>query len=321
MRKHSFTEMRKLLLGRCLILISCFCLIGIPAIGQNQQIHLQKKVLSLKEAFGEIERQTDLSVDYDALTVNISGQASVPQTSLTVDEFLKAILKGSGYTYEFQGNHILIKSSNKQGTTKQVSGKITDSKGEPVAGANILIVGSNQGTSSDQNGEFSINASENAILDVSFIGFIPEQVPIKGQSEVNIRLKEDTKLLDEVVVIGYGTVKRSDLTGSTSSLSGDKITTVNTPQLSAQLQGQMAGVQVTRSSGSPSSTATIRVRGVTTISTNDPLVIVDGVPGDINDIASEDVENTSPKGCRISCNLWIKSRCRSNPHNYKKGQQ
>lgn len=291
MRKHSFPEMRKLLLGRCLILISCFCLIGIPAIGQNQQIHLQKKALTLKEAFGEIERQTDLSVDYDAQTVNVSRQASVPQTSMTVNEFLKAILQGTGYTHEIQGNHILIKSSNRQGTPKLVSGKIVDSKGEPVAGANILVVGSNHGTSSNQNGEFSIDVSDNDILDVSFIGFVPEQIQIKGQSLVNIRLKEDTKLLDEVVVIGYGTVKRSDLTGSTSSLSGDKITTINTPQFSAQLQGKMAGVQVTRSSGSPNSTATIRVRGVTTISTNDPLVIVDGVPGDINDIASEDVEN------------------------------
>ena len=178
MRKHSFPEMRKLLLGRCLILISCFCLIGIPAIGQNQQIHLQKKALTLKEAFGEIERQTDLSVDYDAQTVNVSRQASVPQTSMTVNEFLKAILQGTGYTHEIQGNHILIKSSNRQGTPKLVSGKIVDSKGEPVAGANILVVGSNHGTSSNQNGEFSIDVSDNDILDVSFIGFVPEQIQI-----------------------------------------------------------------------------------------------------------------------------------------------
>ena len=92
-------------------------------------------------------------------------------------------------------------------------------------------------------------------------------------------------------MIGYGTARKSDLTGATSSLSGEKLAMKNTPQLANQLQGQMAGVQITRSSGDPTASASIRIRGVTTLSTNDPLVIIDGVPGEMNEVAPEDVKD------------------------------
>lgn len=279
MRKHSFPEMRKLLLGRCLILISCFCLIGIPAIGQNQQIHLQKKALTLKEAFGEIERQTDLSVDYDAQTVNVSRQASVPQTSMTVNEFLKAILQGTGYTHEIQGNHILIKSSNRQGTPKLVSGKIVDSKGEPVAGANILVVGSNHGTSSNQNGEFSIDVSDNDILDVSFIGFKSKQIPITNQNNLNIVLEDDTKLLSEVVVVGYGIQKKEVVTASITSVDSKEVAISPSADVASGLAGRLSGVFINSRTGEVGNEGTsIFVRGRSTYGSNtEPLYVVDGI--------------------------------------------
>lgn len=297
MRKHSFPEMRKLLLGRCLILISCFCLIGIPAIGQNQQIHLQKKALTLKEAFGEIERQTDLSVDYDAQTVNVSRQASVPQTSMTVNEFLKAILQGTGYTHEIQGNHILIKSSNRQGTPKLVSGKIVDSKGEPVAGANILVVGKNIGTSSDANGEFSIAASDNDILDISFIGFVPERIHVNSKPVVDIVLKEDTKLLDEVVVIGYGTTKKEDFTGSVSTvrLADSPVALSSRTNIMDALRGTVTGLTTSREM-SAGSTPSIEIHGQKSISSSStPLIVLDGVIflGGWRDIDPSTVESVS----------------------------
>ena len=298
MRKHSSPKMGKFLSCRSLILIACLCLINFTAIGQNQQIHLQKKAVSLKEAFREIERQTNLSVDYDAQTVNVSGQASVPQNTMTVDEFLKTILRGTDYTYEFQGNHILIKQSSRQGTPKQISGTITDSKGEPVAGANVMIIGKNIGTSSDEKGNFSIEATENDILDISFIGFISEQVKVNGMANLNIIMREDTKLLDEVVVIGYGTTTRKNFTGSVSNVnySNSSVSLSSRTNVMDALRGTVTGVTTSRETSAGSSPS-ILVHGQKSInsSNTNPLLVVDGVifMGSWRDIDPSTVESIS----------------------------
>ena len=178
-----------------------------------------------------------------------------------------------------------------QETVKQITGKIVDNYGEPVIGANVLEKGTTNGAVTDIDGAFTISVSRNAVLSISYIGYKTIEVKVDNRSVYNITLEEDTEALEEVVVIGYGTARKADLTGSTSSLSGEKLQMKNTMQLSNQLQGQMAGVQITRSSGDPTAGATIRVRGVTTLSTNDPLVIVDGVPGSLSDISPEDVKD------------------------------
>lgn len=158
-------------------------------------------------------------------------------------------------------------------------------------------------------------------LKVSYIGYNTQEIVIDGKNQFIIKLTEDLQNLDEVVVIGYGTARKIDLTGSTSSLGGDKLQMKNTPQLSNQLQGQMAGVQITRSSGDPTSGATIRVRGVTTLSTNDPLVIVDGIPGDINDIAPEDVKDIQVLKDAASAAIYgSRAGCRCHPDHNKTRQ-
>ncbi|HAL65016.1 MAG TPA: SusC/RagA family TonB-linked outer membrane protein, partial [Bacteroidales bacterium] len=172
-----------------------------------------------------------------------------------------------------------------------MTGKVTDEAGEPVIGANIIEKGTTNGTVTDVDGNFSLQVAENAVLQISYIGYLPQDINTSNKTTFNIVLVEDTKALEELVVIGYGTARKIDLTGSISSLGGDQLRMKSTPQLSSQMQGQMAGVQITRSSGDPSAGATIRVRGVTTMSTNDPLVIVDGIPGTLTDIAPEDVRD------------------------------
>lgn len=178
-----------------------------------------------------------------------------------------------------------------QSQTRQINGLVLSKvDNEPIIGATIVEIGNNSnGTISDFEGKFTISVNENANLSISYIGF--NTVTIKAQPNLRILLSESSEILDEIVVVGYGTAKKSDLTGSTSSIDGSKLKMKNSPQLSSQLQGQIAGVQVTRSSGDPSSGSTIRVRGVTTLSTNDPLVIIDGVPGQMNDVSPEDVKD------------------------------
>ena len=183
------------------------------------------------------------------------------------------------------------KAYARQQQAKQITGKVLDNNGDPIIGANVVEKGTTNGSITDVEGLFNISIAPGAILSISYIGYKPTEIKVGSQNSYNITLEEDSETLDEVVVIGYGTARKIDLTGSTSSLGGDKLRMKSTPQLSSQLQGQMAGVQITRSSGDPSAGATIRVRGVTTMSTNDPLVIVDGVPGTLTDIAPEDVKD------------------------------
>ena len=173
-----------------------------------------------------------------------------------------------------------------------IRGTVTDENGEPVIGAGIVLVeDATKGTIADENGNFTITAAPGNTLRVSSIGYKTTDVKVGTQSVINIVLESDVNQLEDAVVIGYGTARKADLTGSTSSLNGDRIKNTSSAQLSTQLQGQMAGVQVTRSTGDAGSGATIRVRGITTMSTNDPLVIIDGIPGSLGDVVSEDVQD------------------------------
>ena len=163
-----------------------------------------------------------------------------------------------------------------------VSGIVTDDNGEPLIGASVLIKGTTTGSITDVDGRFSVNIPEDgAILEVSYIGFLSQDITITDQDNISVTLYPDNKILDEVVVIGYGTVKRKDLTGSVASVRGDDIAAKKTTTLSTALQGTLSGVLVQRSSSAPGASASsIRVRGVTTMGTSDPLIIVDGVQTD-----------------------------------------
>ena len=175
----------------------------------------------------------------------------------------------------------------------RISGTVADKDGAPVIGAGIVERGTPNGTVSDNDGKFMISvSSDKAVLEISCIGYLNASVPVSGRSRIDIVLEDDNRLLDEVVVIGYGTVKKKDLTGAISNVDGNKIAAIQGVGLSQALQGSMPGVEVTRTSGLPGAGATIRVRGITTIGDSDPLVIVDGVPvSTINDVDVDAIEN------------------------------
>lgn len=143
------------------------------------------------------------------------------------------------------------------------------------------------------NGRFSISASANSTLQITYIGYQTQTVNIGEQRNINIILQEDNAQLDEVVVVGYGTMKKKDLTGSVTAVKGDELAARRTTQLSTALQGALSGVMVSRDNGAPGSSASIQIRGVTTIGDSSPLVIIDGIPGDINSVNPEDVESMS----------------------------
>ncbi|MBL3655402.1 SusC/RagA family TonB-linked outer membrane protein [Fulvivirga sediminis] len=173
----------------------------------------------------------------------------------------------------------------------QVSGTVSDQKGEPLPGVSILVKGTTQGTITGINGDYTINvADNNAVLVFSFVGYVTQEIPLNDRNKIDVNLSEDIKSLEEVVVIGYGTQKRSSITGSIASIDSDEITQAPASRIEQSLQGKVAGVQVTSQSGQPGDKPTIRIRGAGTNGSAEPIYIVDGFqvsgidylnPGDI----------------------------------------
>ena len=176
-----------------------------------------------------------------------------------------------------------------------VTGTVKDAQG-PVIGANVVEKGTTNGTVTDMEGRFSLQVSPGAVLTVSYIGYIEQSIPVNGKNSFMIQLKEDSQALDEVVVVGYGTQKKVNMTGAVSSVDMSKMVDSRPiTSLSAGLSGMAAGVSVTQGSGGRPGNdgATIRVRGQGTLNNSDPLVVIDGVPGSMNDINPQDVESIS----------------------------
>lgn len=176
---------------------------------------------------------------------------------------------------------------------KTVTGTILDESGEGLPGVNVVVRGTTVGTVTDTNGKYSINISdENAVLQVSFIGYAPQELIVGNQTVMNFTLKEETTELDEVVVIGYQTVRRRDLTGSVASVSNKDLVASPVANVAQALQGKLPGVNIISQDGRPNATISIRVRGGGSISqSNDPLILIDGVPGTLSDIPSDMVES------------------------------
>lgn len=173
----------------------------------------------------------------------------------------------------------------------KVKGTVLDNNGEPVIGAAVVVMEDvTKGTVVDELGNWTLDVKKGNTLQFTSIGYKTVEVKVGSQSVINVVLQDDVNLLDDVVVIGYGSARKGDMTGSISSVKGENLNDGSSQMLSNSLQGQVAGLQVTRSSGGPGAGSTIRIHGVTTMSNNDPLVIIDGVPGELDDVVAEDVE-------------------------------
>lgn len=260
-----------------------------------QNITLRMSNVTVKQAMDELKSKSGYSFVFSSQDVDTHKNITVESDNQPLGHVISQIVAGQGLAYTIEGKTIILRKATaglvQQQNNKRITGVVKDANGEPVIGANIVVKGTTNGTITDMDGNFVLDVPTDAVLHVSYIGYSDKEIPVGNQTVLTVSLAEDSRALDEVVVIGYGTARKIDLTGSTSSLGGDKLRVKSSPQLSTQMQGQMAGVQITRTSGDPSAGSSIRVQGVTTLSTNDPLVIVDGVPGSLMDIAPEDVKD------------------------------
>ncbi|MDR2968865.1 MAG: SusC/RagA family TonB-linked outer membrane protein, partial [Tannerellaceae bacterium] len=228
------------------------------------------------------EDQTNLSIDYEESMIDLGFKVTVNIVDQNIGETMNNVLRNSGYTYTINGKHIIISRTAPQqvGNRVSVTGTVTDSAGEPIIGANVIEKGTTNGTVTDFDGKFALSVSERAVLTISYIGYTNMDVTVGSQRTFAVRLQDNTQLLDEVVVVGYGTQKRSDVTTAVASVSADNLKERAAINFGEAMAGQVAGVQIQQTNGAPGGEGlTIRVRGVGSITqSNDPLYVVDGYP-------------------------------------------
>ena len=294
--KQIFRIMR---ISTFLLMVCVFCSYAGNAHSQNAKVSIRMNNVKLDKILNEIENQTDYLFIYNN-QVDINKITSVKVKNEAVAQVLDKILSGTGINYELEGTHIIltteaIKDLHAQQQAKTVTGTVTDVSGEPIIGANIRIKGPTTGTITDIDGNFSIEAEPQSVIEVSYIGYLTQETVINNQKSIRFLLKEDTKTLDEVVVIGYGVQKKADLTGSVANINTEKLNTQSNANIGQALQGKIAGVDIVSQGGAPGSGTRIMVRGIGTLNNASPLYIVDGMYMNSidhinpNDIASIDV--------------------------------
>ena len=292
-RKPERQKVRKSLFVSRLLFITALSSISLFSYAQHQQVRLTGSNVTLKTAFKQIEQQTKLFVDYNTQEVNDSRVLTKLPKNSNVKEVMEQLLEGSGCSITFSNGHIIInKQARTVSSTKNISGVVKDETGEPVIGANVVVKGTTNGTVTDMNGRYSLEVPEGGVLQISYIGYNTQEVKVGSGDVVNVSLREDSEALDEVVVIGYGTVKKSDLTGAVGSVQMKDVSQVGITSADRALQGQIAGVQVNARTGQPGESMMIRVRGSNSLAGgNEPLYVIDGMPVEKmnSDINPEDI--------------------------------
>lgn len=280
-----------------LLLCSCFAFAG-HANSQNAKVSLNKKHARLEEVLDEIERQTDY-LFISNRHVDLKQKVSVDVNEESVNDVLKKVLKNTDLTYNIEGINIILRRRSEKHSLQviqqvhKITGTVVDKAGLPVIGANVIVKGTTNGTVTDVEGRFSLEIPENAVLLVSYIGYVEQEMQVGDESALSIILQEDTQALEEVVVVGYGTQKKINLTGAVESISSDVIEDRPIKSVADALQGTALGVTVTSAAGQPGEFSKIKIRGDASLNSDGALVLIDGMPGDLNQVNPQDIENIS----------------------------
>lgn len=249
---------------------------------QETKVSISKNNKPIREILGEIERQTDYLFVYSEKEVDVNQRKTVNVSQQRVADVLSSLFRSTNVGYAMEGHNIMLMAKTTQTDAAQqkrhITGVVKDIKGETIIGANIMIKGTGTGVSTNIDGKSSIEAAAGEELIVSFIGYLTQTIKIDSQKTLNIKLLEDTKTLEEVVVVGYTVQTKSAVTGSVAVVKADKLKDVNTLEVGSMLQGKVSGVYVSGSSGEPGQASKIRIRGKGTLNSSvSPLWVVDGV--------------------------------------------
>lgn len=270
-----------------------------------QKLTMNVKDVTVQEAMKILNRETHYSFSLETDVVDLQKKVSFSLRDASLDEVLSSIFQGQAVSWTVEdstvkvGRRSEVQSSKPQSPRRQkltVRGVIRDENGDPMPGAGILEKGTSNGEVSGADGSYSIDVPEDAVLVFSFIGFVPRELKVSGRAVMDVDLAPDVNLLDDVVVVGYGTQKKVNLTGSVATMGSGELENRPIVQASTALQGSMPGVTVTTGGGAPGADGgEIRIRGIGTFggSSAAPLVLIDGVQGDINSVDASQIDKIS----------------------------
>ncbi len=277
-----------------LLLISGIMAVSAKSYSQATKVSLDVNNVTLAELFEKIEAQSDFYFFYKNSEVVDVKRVDLNVEGVTIEKILDDVLAGSDLEYKVVDRYIVISPSNKLPKNvvssvvqqKSISGKVTDDKGQPLPGVTIVVKGTTHGTVSDVEGNFNISdVDATSVLQFSFVGMKSQEIEVGSQTTVIVQMVADAVGLDEVVAIGYGVVKKSDLTGSVFSIKEEDLQSGISENIDGKLKGKIPGVNILQTSGNPGAQPRIRIRGSISIAgSNSPLYVVDGVPFDENPI-------------------------------------
>jgi TonB-linked SusC/RagA family outer membrane protein len=315
MKKNSFLyfplkgKSGKILLRMKLTLLLLLAgLVQVSAISYSQatELSLDMKGTQVAEVLREIESISDFRFFYQREQVDVERMVTIRVKEQTIEEILEKLFTGDQIEHKIYADKLILiaprevleVAAEKSLQPTPVTGTVTDENGEPIIGATVMVKGSSIGTITDVNGKFSLaNVPEDGVLVFSFVGMRTQEVNVSGMTLLDIIMEHEAIELEELVVIGYGTIKKRDLTGAMENLSSDKFNKGNVISVNELIQGRAAGINITQVGGEPGAVATVRVRGVSSIrSGNEPLYVIDGIPLLANSEArvSGGSDNTGP---------------------------
>lgn len=278
-----------------LLLFVCVCqLMATDMDAQNTIVKIKQNNISIKQLIKEIELQTDYLVVFRNQDVDVDKLISFKKTSAKVTELLEEVCRNANINYVFENNYITLSKGIQEikQNKKKVTGVVIDAKGEPIIGANVVEIGTSNGIITDVDGNYSLEVGDGATLQFSFIGYLSQSVNVKGKTVLNITMQEDTQALDEVVVVGYGTMRKRDLTGAVAQVRPDKLLKEGITTVQDILRTGVPGLNVGVSSSAKGG-GSLQVRGQRSLSgNNDPLIVVDNVIffGELSEINPQDID-------------------------------
>ena len=296
----------------CALLFSAT--MGVFATGnaQTMRVNIQANNVSTAKILSEIEKQTDYLFVYNENEVDLNRKISVDAVNETTAEVLSIIFAGTDIVYAIEGENIMLmqkkSDADKSYSTQQaktITGTITDKEGNPIIGANVVVKGTTNGTITNIDGNFSLTANKGSILQISYIGFITQEVTVGSNSTLSVVLKEDSETLDEVVVVGYSTQKKVNLTGSVATVNFEKLSSRPVTDASQVLNGASPGLQIMQSSGEPNAESfSYNIRGTGTLNNSDPLILVDGMEQSVSMVNPSDIASVSILKDAASCAIY-----------------
>lgn len=282
------TDMQKMLLimklTSFLMLMVCMQ-VSAKVYSQDNALTLNMDHVGIARALRVIEKKSDYRFLYNDALISPAMTVDVHAQDAMVPDIVGHILSGTALTYKLIGTHlIVIAAKNSEIQAIHLRGKVTDSAGNPLLGVTIQVKGASIGTVSDANGQYALDVPDDAKLIVSYIGFESQEITVGNKSTLDIVMHSSNSGLNEIVVIGYGTQRKSQVTGAISSVNAADLDNMPVTRVEQSLQGRSSGLTIAASSGQPGAASTVRIRGTTSINNSDPLYIVDGVPVDVGGI-------------------------------------